>query len=195
MTKDRIFLIGGTSNTGKSTLAKHLASKLGRDYYSTDMMARHPGRPWKDNYDDIPERVVEHYLTLAPEELLVDVTRHYTDNIKPIIIDTLKSYPNGNLVLEGSAIMPEFINTKDFENVNAIWLTAGFEFLKSRIYDNSKYYSKTKKERVLIDKFLQRSYIFDVQIMKTVKANNLQSINLDEISDINKLTEMLVKKV
>ena len=41
----KLILIGGTSHTGKSTLARQLAEELGWNYLSTDQLARHPGRP------------------------------------------------------------------------------------------------------------------------------------------------------
>ena len=44
----RVILIGGTSHAGKSTLGLSLAEKLGWDYLATDSLARHPGRPWKN---------------------------------------------------------------------------------------------------------------------------------------------------
>ena len=61
MIDDRILLIGGASHVGKSTLAHSLASHLDCNYYSTDKLARHPGRPWQSEPKDIPQHVAEHY--------------------------------------------------------------------------------------------------------------------------------------
>jgi len=44
-----VILLGGTSCVGKSSLGQSLASSLGWDLLSTDQLARHPGRPWRDD--------------------------------------------------------------------------------------------------------------------------------------------------
>lgn len=56
-----IILIGGTSHTGKSTLAEFLAAELESINISTDKLALHPGRPWKERPEEIPLHVKEHY--------------------------------------------------------------------------------------------------------------------------------------
>ncbi len=55
----KVLLIGGTSHVGKSTLAARLASSLGWSTRSTDQLARHPGRPWRDDASPLPADVVE----------------------------------------------------------------------------------------------------------------------------------------
>src|SRR5215468_118437 len=59
-----VILIGGTSHTGKSTVAKRIAERLGAICVSTDSLARHPGRPWPAARE-VPPHVVEHYLQLG----------------------------------------------------------------------------------------------------------------------------------
>jgi hypothetical protein len=76
----RLLLIGGASHVGKSTLAQSLATYLAWDYCSTDKLARHPGRPWQVNIQDIPKHVADHYQFLSANELLDDVLLHYRKN-------------------------------------------------------------------------------------------------------------------
>ena len=61
MNQPWVLLIGGTSHTGKTTLAQSLAQQLDRDCISTDSLARHPGRPWKISDKEVPSHVVDHY--------------------------------------------------------------------------------------------------------------------------------------
>ncbi|MFJ3700749.1 MULTISPECIES: hypothetical protein [Streptomyces] len=73
----RVVLIGGTSNVGKSAVAKAVADRLGFDCLSTDGRARHPGRPWRTPEREVPPHVAEHYGTLTVDELIRSVLDHY----------------------------------------------------------------------------------------------------------------------
>jgi cytidylate kinase len=77
MSDVRVVLIGGTSNTGKSTIARTLAERLGYEYASTDLLARHPGHPWRTTEREVPAAVAEHYGSLTVDELIGSVLAHY----------------------------------------------------------------------------------------------------------------------
>lgn len=189
----KYFLIGGTSHMGKSNLADSLAAALGWKHISADKLARHPGRPWKEKPDVVPDHVAEHYTTLSPGELLIDVTRHYIDNVKPLIQNTINYNIDGKLIIEGSAVMPEYMISRGFENINAVWLTGGFEIIKQRIYKNSRYETKTVYEKALIDKFILRSDLFNKKIAADVKKYGLISIDVESVSHIGELVEKCVQ--
>ena len=101
----RRILIGGSSLAGKSSLAAKLSEELGWETVATDYLARHPGRPWRADGSQVPPHVVEHFLSLAPEELLEDVLRHYR-SLTPRICELVENGPE-HLILEGSAVLPE----------------------------------------------------------------------------------------
>jgi len=81
----RVFLLGGTSYTGKSTTARALADRLGWDCVSTDRLGRHPGRPWADD-GPVPDHVLRHYRTLPVDELTAGQLRHY-ERLWPAVAD------------------------------------------------------------------------------------------------------------
>src|SRR5688572_16517995 len=97
-------LIGGSSFAGKSTLAAKLGTELGWETLATDYLARHPGRPWRDDGSSVPPHVLEHFLLLSPAELLQDVLRHYR-SLAPRIRELAK-IAQGGLIIEGSAVLP-----------------------------------------------------------------------------------------
>ena len=70
-----VLVIGGTSHTGKSTLGHSLASDLGWRYLSTDIIARHPGRPFRGD-GKVPSHVQAHYLNHTTHELIDNVVLH-----------------------------------------------------------------------------------------------------------------------
>lgn len=192
--KQRVFLIGGSSHSGKSTLAESLASQLGWKYQSTDKLARHPGRPWQEKPKKVPEHVAEHYLFLSVEELIADVHRHYRDNVWPLIQELVDFHATGEssdkLIMEGSALLPALIAKKGFENTAAIWLTASNDLFERRMYAESKYQSKSPGEKELIDKFLARTQLYNERMMADVKRLDLVSIDVEKASSINDLAEI-----
>ena len=179
-------LIGGTSHSGKSTLAKNLSSKLGLDYLSTDSLARHPGRPWKERLALIPDHVRKHYSLLSADELLSDVLIHYK-KVWPMIYTILESNEiNGKMmVLEGSALWPTTVNEY---HLHGVWLTASHDFLQHRIYSSSDYQHKTMDEQRLIDKFLERTLRYNELMMKEIEKCKLPYLNVENFSTLDELT-------
>jgi 2-phosphoglycerate kinase len=191
----RVVLIGGSSHVGKSTLAQSLESHLGWSYRSTDKgLAPHPGRPWQVKLREIPKHVADHYLSLSVDELITDVLRHYRDNVWPLIKDIITSHATDlstdRLILEGSAILPELVATLTLNNTVAIWLTASNELFEQRIYTASQYEMKSPREKKMIDKFLERTCLFNVRIMNTVKGLGLVCIDVEQTSDADELARM-----
>jgi 2-phosphoglycerate kinase len=190
----RVFLIGGTSHCGKSTLAQSLAAQLGWECLSTDRLAgapRHPGRPWQVPPLTVPQHVAEHYQTLPVDELIRDVLRHYRENIWPLIEALLATraldLSTERLVLEGSAILPERIVALPYRNIAAVWLSASRECLAQRIYRESQYATKSPAEKALIDKFLQRTWQYNDLMLAEVKRLGLASLVVDDTSDPEEL--------
>lgn len=184
-----IILIGGTSHTGKSTLAEFLAAKFQLINISTDKLARHPGRPWKERPEEIPLHVQQHYFNLAQGELLVDVVKHY-EKIWPLVLSVIESHTN-YLVMEGSALLPRLVHSINSKEITAVWLTASDQFLKDRIYKSSNYFNKSNKEKYLIDQFAARAIAFDHLILEEVKALNLLFLNVEKFENVTDLAKSL----
>lgn len=188
----RVILIGGTSHVGKSAVSESLAAALGWDHLSTDSLARHPGRPWKPAHEKVPDHVAEHYLTLSVEELIEDVLRHYRVNVWPkveeIIGTRLDDSSASGIVLEGSALWPEFATDLDFDKVAALWLAADEKVIRERIYAGSLYKSKSSRERMMIDKFLERTLAFNARMIATVKRQGFILVDILH-SDVEDLTD------
>ena len=191
--KHRVFLIGGSSHAGKSTLAQLLASQLGWSYRSTDKLARHPGRPWQAKPKQVTEHVADHYLSLSVDELITDVLRHYRDNVWPLIEKIVTSHATDpstdRLIMEGSAILPELVVTLALNNIAAIWLTASNELFEQRIYSSSQYKTKSSREKRMIDQFLERTWLYNERMLNTVKRLDLVSIDVENASNVDELTD------
>ena len=196
----RVVLIGGSSHAGKSTLAQSLASHLGWSDRSADKgLAPHPGRPWQAKPREVPKHVADHYLSLSVDELITDVLRHYRDNVWPLIKDIVTSHATDlstdRLILEGSAILPELVVALTLDNTAAIWLTASNELFEQRIYSTSQYETKSSREKKMIDKFLERTWLYNDRMMATVKRLGLVSMDVENASSVNELTSTIIKAI
>ena len=194
----KVLLIGGSSHVGKSTLAGSLAAGLGWDHISTDSLARHPGRPWRKVPERVPDHVAGHYLSLQADQLFEDVLHHYEANVWPKVETIVASHLNdpsaSGLILEGSAVWPGFAATLDSQKVTAFWLTASDEVFRRRIHDASRYHSRSHLERNLVQKFLERTLIYDAKMTEIVNRHGLILLDVSE-SNVGELADKCLARL
>lgn len=178
----RVLLIGGTSHAGKSTLARSLARRLGWACRSTDSLARHPGRPWRAQADQVPAHVVEHYSRLGVDELMEAVLVHYETMwptlIEPLLTRHADDRSASGLILEGSALLPSKAVGLMGPRVAAVWITAPEGLLRDRILAESGYAGMGPADRTLADKFLARTLAFNSFVEGEVVRLQLPRVDL-----------------
>ncbi len=125
-----------------------------------------------------------------------DVLRHY-GHVWPSVQSLIASHSKNSkgLILEGSALLPEFVYQLDADSISAVWLTADNEFLKKRIYDSSSHKGKPTEEQFLINKFYERTIAFNTMITKRTKALNLRHIDVDNLTDLEEMTHTCLQIV
>ncbi len=194
----RAILIGGSSHVGKSTLAKSLAARLGWAQFSTDSLARHPGRPWRSPPDTVPRHVAEHYLSQPADQLFEDVLHHYKTNVWPKVEEIVASYSKSTstqrIVVEGSALWPGFAASTDNKEIAAIWLTAREEVFRERIYRASCYDSNSRVQRDLVDRFLERTLVYNVKMVEIVKRHDFILLHVADF-DVQELTDRCLARL
>lgn len=190
----RVLLIGGTSHTGKTTLARALAAQLGYRYQATDKLARHPGRPWRTPPEQAPPHVADHYLSLSLDALITDVLRHYRENVWSQVVAlveaTVADPDLAGLVIEGSALWPEQAPALLSLEVAGLWLTASDDLLRARIYRSSDYPTRSPRGRAMIDKFLARTCRYNALMMDAVRRRGLTSIDVTAASGVPELVQL-----
>ncbi|MER6363281.1 hypothetical protein [Kitasatospora sp. NPDC001527] len=175
----RVVLIGGTSHTGKSTLARVVAERLGFECRSTDTLARHPGRPWPVPGWELPPHVADHYRTLSVEELIASVLGHYArlrPRIEELVAGRVADGDGPGLVLEGSALWPAAVAGLVGPGTAALWLTAEEAVLRDRIRRGGRYTEADEDGRYLMDAFLARSVRYQELMLE-----DLDRLGLDRL--------------
>jgi len=188
----RLFLIGGSSHAGKSTLAEAVANHLGCRCISTDSLAKHPGRPWRNPPEQPPPHVVEHYRNLSLDQMMQSVLAHYRSMWSPLVLPLIES--GERLVLEGSALLPELVSQLDMQHVRAIWLVAAEGVLERRITAESDYDSRDPDARFLIDKFAQRAVAFNRFVGDEASRLSLQKIEVGRETSVNGLLQLCLEE-
>ena len=188
----RVILIGGTSHVGKSTLAQHLAERLGWACRSTDQLARHPGRPWRPLGEDVPAHVADYYLDLTDEARLGSVLAHYR-SIWPLAEALVRRHgedPSAErLVLEGSALWPQLAAALALPSAAAVWLTGPAGLIEDRIRRESRYGEVDQRGRAMIDAFIERSRRFDRLMMDEVRRLGLAHVEVGGDNGVETLAD------
>lgn len=188
----RVLLIGGSSHSGKSTLAAALAGRLGWTQRSTDSLARHPGRPWRAPPDAVPLHVAEHYLQLTADERMASVQAHYQGQwptIEALIQAHAQDPAAERLVLEGSALWPSNVAALRGPAVAAVWLTAADALFEARIRAGSGYATADARGRAMIDAFLERTLAFNRAMLAEVERLGLAAVVVDRAMTVEALAE------
>ena len=136
--------------------------------------------------------MAEHYLSLSADQLFEDVLHHYRTNVWPKVAAIVASHSNetstSRIVLEGSALWPGFVTSLDFNRVAALWLTASEKVFRQRIHEESRYYSRSCRERILVDKFLERTLLYNGKMIEVVNRHDFTLVDVSE-SNVVELTD------
>lgn len=187
----RVVLIGGTSHTGKSTLARGLAERLGWNVLSTDALARHPGRPWQTAPENA-ERVAAHYRELSPEATAAAQREHY-ERLWPTVEQRISGADG--LVLEGTGIWPDRVAGLDPSRVAAFWLTADATTLRDRIHASSGFAGRTAEQQFVITRFVARTVLVDELLKAELRRHHLTGIDIGRMPIRNDLVERIVRSL
>ncbi|HTJ58085.1 MAG TPA: hypothetical protein VL418_11030 [Devosiaceae bacterium] len=194
----RVILVGGTSNIGKSTVALHLAGRLGWECVSTDKLGRYPGRPWARPPDAVKPHVVEHYLTHNDEQLVGGQLEHYR-NMWPVVEARAREHAEdpaaARLVLEGSGVWPENVAALRLPNAAAIWLTGSLHLIETRIRRESRYAEADALGKRLIDRFIVRSQGYERVMLEALRRLGLPFVEVTAETSVDLLADQCIERM
>ncbi|MPY44980.1 AAA family ATPase [Streptomyces phyllanthi] len=193
-----MILIGGTSNVGKSTVARAVAERLGFGCLSTDGLARHPGRPWRTPEREVPAHVAEHYASLTVDELITSVLGHYErlwSRIEDLIMERAAEGGGTGLVLEGSALWPVRVAELEVPRTAAVWLTADDAVVRARVHTAGRYETAADEEQRLMDKFLARTERYQALMIDDIGTLGLDRIDVGDGRPVAGLVDSVLAAV
>ncbi|MBV7517367.1 AAA family ATPase [Ensifer sp. ENS12] len=177
-------LIAGSSHVGKSTLARALASSLGRELISTDDLGRHPGRPWPS----VRPQVAEYYASLSDETIHWFLKDHH-ENMWPRIRQIIESHRQlaKPFVLEGAALRPEYVAQLEPGSVAAVFLYADEDFLRRRMMEEAGHSDADEATAAIIAKFIERSIRENRDMLEAAQAANIRCVDVAAPGTLDKL--------
>mgnify|MGYP003487755582 FL=1 len=78
----------------------------------------------------------------------------------------------------------------DNNRVQAVWLTAGEQLFRTRIFTESNFDRVSKEEQHLIQKFLDRTLHYDRQMRAEIDRLGLMCIDVESISTADELFQI-----
>lgn len=146
----------------------------------------------------VPAHVAEHYRSLSAEALLADVLQHYRKlwpSIREVVTRHATDHGSKRLIIEGSALWPESVASLQIERVAAVWLTASDSLLQRRIADASQLAGVTGDERLLIEKFLERTLRYNERMLAAIARLGLASIDVESQLSLEALSAHCLERL
>src|SRR6266404_2808259 len=201
MSYPRVILIGGAPMSGKTTVARLLAAKLGYGCISTDDLGEairavtakdsHPHLHPMDGYD-----YKEYYVTRSVEALIADISLEHRA-MWPAVRSVIRKHATWGepTVMEGWSLWPEEVAELRLPNVASLWFVAHEQTLRERLIKAVEFYRGASDEEAMIEHYLARSLWYNAQLKEAVKKFTLTSIELPPQAPPQKIVELCLEQV
>lgn len=128
----KIYWIGGSPCCGKSTISEMLVNEFGFEMYKCDDHFEKYTEIGLENGVEIMKKIKSMNLDETwlrdINEQVEDEFEYYREALKIIVVDLEKNYKGKNVLVEGAAILPEFIKSNDIDNSKYICMVPTKEF-------------------------------------------------------------------
>ncbi len=196
MAKNTTFWIGGSPCCGKSTVASMLAEEFGLKYYKVDNHL--------DRYLDIGARkgdkLLKNMRKRSRDELwLNDVDTmveeefaYYRYALKIIENDLRRQYRNKDVIVEGTAILPEYIKKKGIPDDRYVCMLPTRSFQMKEFSERgwlTRYLGGTSDPDQALTNWLERDARFSQIVREEAVQNEQNLIIVDGEQDIDKVYE------
>jgi 2-phosphoglycerate kinase len=180
----RVILIGGSPASGKSTVARALADRLGFSVIATDDIgaaARGATGPAlaPDLFLMQTKDYREYYISCRVEELLEHAKRSHRA-LWPAIESVIHEHAawGSSMIVEDWALLPDLVANLNLGRVAAAWIVVPDKVLESRVRANATFYSGASNTELMIERFTQRSVEFGRWLRSEASALRLPVVKL-----------------
>lgn len=185
-----LYLLGGRPCSGKTTTAYYLGEKHKLTVWYVDVFAQkyidESTSQTPFTYEWKTTEMVN-ILQAKPEILFENYVKSY-EEIFPLFLKDLEESGIDNLILEGSLLLPKFINTlKERFDTKVCYLISDDDFVKERYVQRDYVQDMLTKPQgeLALKNLLKRDSIFAKYILSEIEKYSLPSLKLDYDTDPN----------
>lgn len=186
-TLEKVYWIGGTSGSAKSTIAHRIAAEYDMIFYSTDeVMGNHGSRcspedcPLAEGFKQMT--MDERWADRTPEEMFETFHWFHGEGFNLIIEDLLELPRNKKIVVEGFRLLPRLVRPLLAESNQAIWLISTTEFRLKAFTERGTLYdipNRTSKPERALKNHLDRESLFRDHLEQETRAEEVTALTID----------------
>lgn len=180
----RVVLIGGAPRSGKSTVARMLAAKLGYSYLSIDDLGEairavtnkhsHPALHPMAGYE-----YREYYIQRSIQQLIADtIAEHHA--IWPALESVIRKHTTWAepTIIEGWSLQPERVASLALPGFKSLWFISDENVLKERISNDVLFYRGATDEESMIKNYFARCCWHNSRLKEDVARLGMASIEV-----------------
>lgn len=180
----RVVLVGGPPMSGKSTVARMLAAKLGYSYLSADDLGEAiRAVTTKQSHPDLHPMAQyeykDYYVQHSIEELIANaIAEHHA--IWPALEKVIRKHATWAepATIEGWSLQPERVASLALPNVKSLWFISDESVLKKRITNDTRFYRGASDEETMINNYFSRCCWHNAQLKADVERLGMASVEV-----------------
>jgi adenylate kinase family enzyme len=184
----RVYWLGGGSGAGKSTIARHIATRHGLRVYATDnAMADHAKLSTSKNSPLLQQFMAmdmdERWVNRSPTTMLETFHWFRGERFESIIDDLLKLPRDSGVIVEGFRLLPRLVKPLLTVPTQAVWLLPTPEF-RQRVFERragsaSGFLANTTDPAKALSNLLERDRLFTEMLRSETEGLELLGIDVD----------------
>jgi 2-phosphoglycerate kinase len=194
----KVVLIGGAPMSGKTTVSRLMAKRLGHGCFSTDDLGEairavttsqsHPALHPMEGSD-----YREYYVSRSIEDLIKDAEREH-QALWPAVEVVIRAHATWRspLLLEGWALRPARVSRLDLLGTVSLWLIVDERLLEERIRADVAFYRGASDEDVMKRKCLARSVWYNTHVREAVSQWGLTAVQVPRRASPDEICEICV---
>lgn len=186
MIEDKMYWIGGSPCSGKSTMAEKLVSEFNFDYYKCDdHLERYMGIGAAKNnalMKDLKSKTLDEIWLRPPKVQADEEFEFYRYALNIIEKEVKELYSGKEMVVEGAAILPEFIKGKNILNSRYICI-APTEKFQIEQYSKREWVNHYLKDcsdvKKAFENWMKRDAIYAREVIQQANTYGMNHILVD----------------
>lgn len=199
--KTKVILIGGAPCTGKTTLGRLLAGKLGWTSLSADDLCvavkevttpeSHPGLHLMEK-----GKHIEYFSDNTPEKLIQDAIDQQ-NAIWPSLKRVIENHATfgSPVVIDGCMLNPEKVVSLNRDTIKAFWMYVSEEVLLKRESKNKAFFSESVRSAQILDNFMARSFWYNKRMTALALENKFPILRQNGLKSINHHIESILQSL